>query len=129
LLGGPGRREETAFPVVLLRRFGLAGRRPDILRKTGSVEPRPAAGRSIIAKRSSSTFVKRQKEMARKEKQKQKMERRLERRQNRGLVRPEGEDLAGQPAPDGPIQLPSIEEAEEAEDDAADEPRYAAVEP
>jgi hypothetical protein len=41
--------------------------------------------------------------MARKEKQKQKMERRLERRQNRGVIRPEGEDLAGLPAPDGPV--------------------------
>ena len=39
-----------------------------------------------MAKRSSTTFAKRQKEMARKEKRQQKLERRLERRLNKGAV-------------------------------------------
>lgn len=68
-----------------------------------------AAGRFAIAKRSSSTFVKRQKEMARKEKQRQKMERRLERRNNRALGLP-SLGLGEPPAEDEPSSEPPAED-------------------
>ena len=71
-----------------------------------------------MARRSAQSFVKRQKEMARKEKQAQKAQKRLERKHNRGS----GPEIA-----DEVVREMKIEEIEAAEAEAAEEVVEAAV--
>jgi hypothetical protein len=66
-----------------------------------------------MARRSAQSFVKRQKEMARKERQAQKAQKRLERKHNKGS----GPEIAGEV-----VREMSIEEIEAAEAEAVAEP-------
>jgi hypothetical protein len=65
-----------------------------------------------MARRSSQTFAKRQKEMARKEKQQRKAEKRMERKRLReqGLLPPSTDELVPL---DGPVPLPEEDEVPE----------------
>lgn len=70
-----------------------------------------------MARRSAQSFVKRQKEMARKERQTQKAQKRAERKHNRGS----GPEIA-----DEVVRETKIEEIEPGEAEAEVEPAYAA---